>query len=66
MHRSQLLRQRMVGAFLLGLLLLYSPLLSLFDTDTELFGFPVIYLYLFGAWLVLIVLIAWLVEGGRS
>ena len=66
MHRSLLLRQRMIGLFLLGVLLLYSPLLSVFDTNAELLGFPVIYIYLFSTWLALIALIAWLVERGRT
>ena len=66
MHRALLLRQRMIGLFLLGVLLLYSPLLSLFDTDAELLGIPVIYIYLFSTWVVLIALIAWLVERGRT
>jgi len=66
MHRSLLLRQRMIGLFLLGVLLLYSPLLSVFDTNAELLGFPVIYVYLFGTWIALIALIAWLVERGRT
>lgn len=66
MHRSLLLRQRMVGIFLLGLLLLYSPLMTVFDTAAELLGFPVSYLYLFGSWLVLLILTAWSVEGGNS
>ena len=66
MHRSLLLRQRMIGLFLLGVLLLYSPLLSVFDTDTELLGIPVIYIYLFSTWVALIVLIAGLVERGRT
>jgi len=66
MHRSLLLRQRMIGLFLLGVLLLYSPLLSVFDTNAELLGFPVIYIYLFGTWVALIALIAWLVERGRT
>lgn len=64
MHRSLLLRQRMIGLFLLGVLLLYSPLLSVFDTNAELLGFPVIYIYLFSTWVALIALIAWLVERG--
>jgi hypothetical protein len=66
MHRSLLLRQRMIGLFLLGVLLLYSPLLSVFDTNAELLGFPVIYIYLFSTWVALIALIAWLVERGRT
>jgi hypothetical protein len=66
MHRSLLLRQRMIGLFLLGVLLLYSPLLSVFDTNAELLGFPVIYIYLFSTWVALIALIAWLVERSRT
>jgi len=66
MHRSLLLRQRMIGVFLLGVLLLYSPLLSVFDTGAELLGFPVIYIYLSSTWATLIALVAWLVEGGRT
>jgi hypothetical protein len=66
MHRSLLLRQRMIGLFLLGVLLLYSPLLSVFDTNAELLGFPVIDIYLFSTWVALIALIAWLVERGRT
>ncbi len=56
----------MIGLFLLGVLLLYSPLLSVFDTNAELLGFPVIYIYLFSTWVALIALIAWLVERGRT
>jgi len=62
MHRKLLTRQRLVGNFLLGLLLLYSPLLTVFDTDAELLGFPITFLYLFGTWFLLVVLIAWSVE----
>ncbi len=53
-----------MGVFLVGMLLFFSPLLSLFDRAAEWGGFPVSYLYLFGAWLVLILLAAWTVEGG--
>jgi len=66
MHRSLLLRQRLIGVFLLGVLLLYSPLLPVFDTNTELLGVPVIYIYLASTWAALIALVAWLVEGGRT
>jgi hypothetical protein len=62
MHRSILTRQRLVGIFLVGLLLLYSPALTLFDRAVEWAGFPVSYLYLFGVWLLLVVLAAITVE----
>jgi hypothetical protein len=62
MHHSILTRQRLVGIFLVGLLLLYSPALTLFDRATELAGFPVSYLYLFGVWLLLVAVAAITVE----
>ena len=62
MHHSLITRQRLVGIFLIGLLLLYSPVLTLFDRAAEWAGFPVSYLYLFGVWLVLVVLTAITVE----
>jgi hypothetical protein len=66
MHHSILTRQRLVGIFLMGLLLLYSPAMTLFDHATEWGGFPLSYLYLFGVWLLLVVLAAVTVESGRQ
>jgi hypothetical protein len=59
-----LIRQRLAGIFLIGLLLLYSPMLTLFDRAAEWAGFPVAYLYLFGVWLLVVVLAALTVETG--
>jgi hypothetical protein len=52
----------LVAAFLLGCLLLTYPLLSLFNSDAMAFGIPVLYLYLFAAWALLIALIAFAAE----
>lgn len=49
---------RSIALFLLGLLAFSPILLSLFRSDALLSGFPLLYLYLFGAWAALIVLIA--------
>ena len=66
MRGSNLTGQRLAGVFLIGVVLLYSPLLTLFDRAAELGGFPLSYLYLFGVWLLLVVLAAVTVErGGR-
>lgn len=64
MHGSLLTRQRLVGVFLVGVLLLYSPALTLFDRASEWGGIPVSYLYLFGVWSLLVVLAAITVERG--
>ncbi len=46
--------RRLVGLFLLGAVLFNYPVLSLFNRQTSLFGIPVLFLYLFGVWAVLI------------
>ncbi|MBT2990193.1 MAG: hypothetical protein B6D72_14885 [gamma proteobacterium symbiont of Ctena orbiculata] len=65
MNRSTQTRQRLAGVTLLGLLLFFSPVLTLFDKAIEWIGVPVSYLYLFGIWLALILLAAWTVEGSK-
>ena len=49
---------RSIALFLLGLLAFSPILLSVFGPGKLVSGFPVLYLYLFGAWAVLIVLMA--------
>lgn len=51
-----------MGIFLLGLVLLFSPALTLFDRAEEWAGIPISYLYLFGVWLLLVTLAAITVE----
>jgi len=60
--RLALIKQRLVAVFLCGLLLLYSPIVSLFDRVGLWFGIPVLYVYLFAIWVILIVLMAWITE----
>ncbi len=50
--------ERHLALFLLGLVLLSPPLLSIFDGPGWLFGIPVLYIYLFTVWAALIGLIA--------
>jgi len=57
--------QRLVALFLLGALLFAYPLLALFDVGGTVWGVPLLYAYLFGAWAVLIALMAWVVERGN-
>jgi len=45
---------------LAGVLLLMSPVLQVFNSLTLIIGIPVIVLYIFGVWLGLIILGAWL------
>jgi hypothetical protein len=54
---------RLVAIAVLGFLLLNAPLLTIADSDATVAGVPVLYAYLFGAWAVLIGLIALIVHG---
>ena len=50
--------KRLVGLFLLGYLLFNHPLLSLFNLQRTVYGIPLLYGYIFGVWVLLIVLMA--------
>jgi hypothetical protein len=53
---------RVIAVFLLGCLAFGYPLLALFNVPTTVVGVPALYLYVFGAWAALILLIAWAVR----
>lgn len=62
MNKPNAKGQRLAALFLLGNLLFNYPLLALFNRADSAFGVPVLYLYVFGAWAVLIALLAHVVE----
>jgi hypothetical protein len=62
MTPSRLTGQRLTAIFLLGWVLFDYPLLFLFNRNTNLFGIPLLYAYVFIAWAGLIALMAWVVE----
>ena len=64
MARPEAKGERSLGLFALGLLVFNPPLLSIFSVETTLFGLPLLYLYLFSAWIVLIGLLALNAERG--
>ena len=55
-------RELLIALFVLAVLLLTPPLLIVFNQATRLFGVPMLYLYLFVVWTVLIALVALAVE----
>ena len=57
MTRDKINGRRLVGLFLLGMLLFNFPLLHLFNRPVVVLGIPVLYLYLFAAWSLIIFLI---------
>ena len=54
--------ERLAGLFLLGCLLFNFPLLGLFNVQATVLGVPLVYAYLFGAWALLIALVALVME----
>jgi len=61
---EHLLTQRLLALFAAGWLLWDFPLLRLWMSDATVFGLPLLPVALFGAWALLLVLLAWLMEGG--
>jgi hypothetical protein len=57
---------RVVVVFLLGCLAFGYPLLALVNLPATVLGVPVLYLYVFGAWGALILLIAWATSRARE
>jgi len=61
------IRDRIVAVFLLGALLFNLPLLVIFnDAAAAVFGIPLLYVYLFAAWIGLIALMALTTRHARS
>jgi hypothetical protein len=58
--------QRLIALFLFGALLLNYPLFSLFAGPAVVFGVPLLYLYVFFVWALLIALVALVVERGSD
>ena len=59
-------RDRLIGLFLLALVVLNPPLLMLFGGGDTVFGLPLLYLYIFVAWLLIIGAVAWIAERRSS
>ena len=57
--------QRLIALFVLGCLLFNYPVLSLFNVPAEAFGVPVLYAYIFAAWVLLVALMAFAAESRR-
>ncbi|HEY5293762.1 MAG TPA: hypothetical protein VIJ43_15765 [Burkholderiales bacterium] len=62
MDKIETKEQRFVALCMLGMLLFNFPILTLFNVPGALFGVPVLYAYLFIAWVALIALMAYLAE----
>ena len=66
MKRSGITGQRLAAIFLMGCILLNYPILSLFTRPARIAGIPLLYVYLFGTWALLIGLMALVIERPRD
>jgi hypothetical protein len=66
MTRDKIKGRRLVGLFLLGMLLFNYPLLCLFNRTLLVLGIPVLYLYLFGVWSLIVLLMRIIIQSGAD
>ena len=62
MNKPYIKTQRLAALFVLGAVLFNYPLLALFNRAVMVAGVPLLYLYVFLAWALLITLLALVVE----
>lgn len=56
MTRSDSTGERSLALFLLGVIAFTPPILTIFSSEGSWLGIPMLYLYIFGAWAALILL----------
>jgi len=64
MKRPNVTGESLFFLFLLGVFLFNAPLISIVDLPRQVFGIPLLYVYLFSSWAALLVLVAVIVERG--
>jgi hypothetical protein len=64
MLRRTARRDRLIGLFIAGVVLLDPPILNL--VGGTIFGWPALYVYLFAAWGMLIAGVAWVMQRGAG
>ncbi|MBI9084308.1 MAG: hypothetical protein JEZ11_11970 [Desulfobacterales bacterium] len=66
MTPDSIINKRLVALFLLGCVLFNYPILSLVNVNTLVMGIPLLYLYLFAVWAILIGLVVWITPMEKS
>jgi len=64
--RSDAIGQRLVAVFMMGWVLLNWPILPLFSRGSSVGGVPLLYAWIFSAWVLLIALMGWVIERRRD
>lgn len=65
MRRRSRKQEKLSALFVVGVLLFNYPFLHVVSVEGRLFGLPILYVYLFSTWLLLIGLAAWIIERRR-
>jgi hypothetical protein len=65
MDRRSLKRQKLLALFFLGFVLLNGPVLTLFN-DHAIAGIPLLFVYIFGVWFLLIIAMALITESYKD
>lgn len=58
MIQRGVLQERLIALFVVGCLAFSYPLLKLFSVEGEVFGWPILYVYIFATWAVIIAILA--------
>lgn len=66
MPRGLLMRQRLAAVLLLALLVFYSPIVRLVESAPAVLRIPPLYLYLYGAWTLVVLAAAVIVSRPRD
>lgn len=65
MGRPNATSEGSIVTFLFAVLALNPPVLTIFSVEVFLFGIPLLYLYLFTVWAIIVALVAWIAGVGR-
>ncbi len=65
MGRPSATSEGSIVTFLLAVLALNPPLLTIFSVEVFLFGIPLLYLYLFAVWAIIVAMVAWIAGARR-
>jgi hypothetical protein len=64
--RSSVTGDRLIALFLLGVVLLTPPMMAIFNVERLVLGIPLLFLYLFGAWVLVVLLVALTLRTARD
>jgi hypothetical protein len=64
--RRERLGQHLLGIFLVAFVLINFPLIGVWGGDESLFGFPTLFIGIFGVWTALIMLLFWMLRRHRQ